>query len=347
MTVREALIRRLEQAQSPIEEGQEVEIGVFTPEDALGVSLVYYDIYGGDFPLDLVYDPEELIRRNAGDDQCTVVARTARGEVVGTIGMYRNAPHPDVYEFGQLNVIKSYRRGHLAAELSRFILNDVAAELGAPVLYGEGVCNHPISQRLAMSMGFQPTGLELECMPAGAYQGEGAPDRNVSLLLFFKLHEKRDAVCHLPERYRAVVADICDELGIACEFASGGSPSGLTESTVFSIEQGDMVRLTVPHVGKDFGPVLERATAQVSERGVMQVYLNLGDPGCPEAAEHLRRQGFFYAGFLPGWFGDPGLVLQTTRQEPDWEAIRLYGKRAKALLEYIREDRAATLAAMD
>lgn len=342
----EELIRRLEQAHSPIEEGQEVEIGVFTPEDALGVSLVYYDIYGADFPLDLVYDPEELIRRNAGEDQYTVVARTARGEVVGTIGMYRNAPHPDVFEFGQLNVIKPYRLGHLAAQLSRFILYDLAPQVGAPVLYGEGVCNHPVTQRLSISMGFEPTGLELECMPAEAYQGEGAPERNVSLLLFFKLHEKRGGICHLPERYRSVVAETCQGLDMHCEFVDGGAISGRTESAVFSIDEGDMVRLTASHAGEDFAAVLERAAAQVTERGVMQVYLNLGDPGCPEAVRLLRGQGFFYGGFLPGWFGDPGLVLQTTRMEPDWAAIRLYGKRAKALRDYIRADRDAVLAGL-
>jgi len=335
---REELLERLEKAYTPVAEGQEVEIGLFRPEDALGLSLLYYDIYGRDFPLDLVYDPEELVRRNAGDAQYTVVARTPRGEVVGSVGMFRGGANPEVFEFGQLNVLEGYRRSHLALELSRFILHKTAVDVGVPVLYVEGVCNHAVSQRLAVQEGFVPTGLEVECMPASAYQAQGAPKANVSLVLLFLLRSRKGGLCHLPARYHEAAAETCTLLGMDCGFSEEGRMTGTTESSVFTIDEGSLVRLSVPHAGEDFAKVVEQTTALASGRGVMQVYLNLGDAGAVEAANLLREQGFFYGGFLPGWFGDAGLVLQKTWSTPDWEAIKLYGKRAKALLEYIRTD---------
>jgi hypothetical protein len=335
---REKLFERLEKAYSPIEQGQEVEIGLLRPEDGLGLSLVYYSIYGRDFPLDLVYDPEELVRRNQGDEQYTAVARTPRGEIVGCIGMFRGGANPDVFEFGQLNVLEGYRRSHLAVELSRYMLHKVAIDVGVPVLYVEGVCNHAVSQRLAVQEGFTPTGLEVECMPAGAYQAQGAPVANVSLLLMFLLKSSRGGLCHLPSRYHKVVAEICTALGMDCQLSEEGRMTGTTESSVFTIDEGNLVRLSAPHAGEDFLEVMEQTTSLASGRGVMQVYLNLGDAGAVEAATLLREQGFFYGGFLPGWFGDSGLVLQKTWNTPDWEAIKLYGKRAKALRDYIRAD---------
>lgn len=335
---REELFERLEQAFSPIEPGQEVEIGLFRPEDGLGLSLLYYSIYGRGFPLDLVYDPEEFVRRNQSEGQYTVVARTPRGEIVGSVGMFHGGADPDVYDFGQLNVLEGYRRSHLALELSRYILHKVAIDVGVQVLYCEGVCNHAVSQRLAIQEGFMATGLEVECMPASAYQDQGAPVANVSLLLMFLLRSKRGGLCHLPARYQDVVAEISTTLGMDCQFSEEGRMTGTTESSVFTIDEGNLVRLTVPHAGEDFVEVVTQTTDLASGRGVMQVYLNLGDAGAVEAANLLRGQGFFYGGFLPAWFGDSGLVLQKVWNTPDWEAIKLYGKRAKTLRDYIRDD---------
>ncbi|GAU08537.1 GNAT family N-acetyltransferase [Desulfoplanes formicivorans] len=107
---------------------------------------------------------------NATNDQYTIVARTPKGEVVGLVGLFRHAPNPKVHEIGELMILKSYRNSHLAVDLSQVAGGNCPKRFGLQVLFSETVCNHRVSQRLALQQGMVPTGLELECMPAGAYK---------------------------------------------------------------------------------------------------------------------------------------------------------------------------------
>ncbi len=336
---RKQLIETLIAAKRDIEPGQDVEVGLFRPEDALGVSLAYYETYGDAFPLDLVYDPEEIVRRNATDNQYTVVARTARGEIVGMAGLFRNAPNPDVYETGQLMVLKAYRNSHIAGEISKYMMNRCIRALGIPTVFMEGVCNHPVSQRLAIQERFSPTGLEVECMPAKTYEEEGGVQRNVSLLLMFNVQAKSPGTVHVPDEYRKIVDQTYSELEISRTLGAGGDPQAdATESSVFQVEDAKLVRLTVKGVGNDFASVVEKAEGKFGDSGLTQIYLNLGDSGAPGAVTKLRERGYFYGGLLPNWFGPDGLVVQKVPLKPDWEAMRLYGKKAKAIHAYVRSD---------
>ena len=177
------LIERLKAARTEIEPGQDVEIVLFEPHDTLGVSLCYYEIYENSFPIDHVYNPEEVASRNATDDQYTVVARTPRKEIVGLAGLFRHAPNPEVYEAGQLMLHKAFSSDKISAQIARKIGVDLPRSLDLSVVFGEAVCNHMVSQRLALEQGHYATGLELECMPSSAYSKERSGSSNVSLLL--------------------------------------------------------------------------------------------------------------------------------------------------------------------
>lgn len=331
-------IQRLKEAWREIEPGQDVVIDLFKPEDALGVSLCYYEVYGDSFPIEHVYDPDEVIARNSTDAQYTVVARTPKGELVGLAGLFRHAPNPGVYEAGQLMVLKSYRKSHAAKKIASRIIGELPAELGLPVIFGEAVCNHPVSQRLAHNDGLRPTGLEVECMPSGTYSKEGVKDRNVSLLLMFNVLNDEQCDVYLPEEYVEFLGEMFDTLNMSRNVLTGGELAGSTASDEFLLPDAGLARLTISKPGTDIVSVANAAHDKLGGQGLVQIFLNLGDPGAPEAVALLKEQGYCFAGLLPAWFGSDGLVMQKLPQEPEWDGICLYNKTARAILEYVRKD---------
>ncbi|WP_428568690.1 MAG: GNAT family N-acetyltransferase [Solidesulfovibrio sp. DCME] len=335
---REELIRKLQESHRVIEPGQEVTIDSFRPEDALGVALAYYETYGDTFPLEHVYDPREIIRRNATDDQYTVVARTPRGEIVGLIGLFRHAPNPNVYESGQLMVLKSYRNRHLSTEFSKIALDSLPRQLGIPVVFLEAVSNHSVSQRIALPRGLVFTGLEVECMPPGVHAKEDDASHNISLFLMFKLFEKTSCDVYLPEPYRTFCETIYAEQALPRVFSSAAALTGETLASPFFIQETGLMRLTVTRAGRDFAEVVAAAEAKAGPRGVLQLFLNLGDGAAPQAVEVLRDRGYFLAGLQPYWFGADGLLMQKVGREPDWDAIQGVDRNAAVIRDMVRED---------
>ncbi len=336
--IREQLIKALKTAKTDIEPGQEVEVGRFRPEDALGISLAYLEVWGDCFPVAHVYDPEDVVRRNATDDQHTVVARTPRGEVIGLAGLFRHAPNPDVYEAGQLMVLKPYRQGSADMRICRKIIRELPSRLGITVIFAEAVCNHPDAQQLIFQEGMHATGLSMECMPSAAFAQEGGVARNVSLLLMFKVGDVKRQAVYIPQEYKEIIEDIYAKLGLEFERGSAKSRTGDTKSEELLLPDAGLARITVNRAGADFQAIIDMAEAKAGSLGLVQMYLDLGDPAAPEAVTMLRKNGFFFGGLLPSWFGSDGLVMQKTPQTPDWEGLHLYGDEAKAMCDYVRLD---------
>jgi hypothetical protein len=265
-----------------------------------------------------------------------VVARTPRGEVVGLAGLFRHAPNPEVYEAGQLMVLRQYRDSRVGAAIARQIMGALPRELGLPVVFGEAVCNRPTSQRLASGQGLACTGLEVECMPAKAFRAEGGVIRNVSLLLMFMVNVRRRCTVCVPAHYEEFVAGMYRDFGLERDLLAPGPLAGATEWTEFLLPEAGLSRLTAPRTGADFDAVVAGAEARA---GTVQVALNLGDPGVDEAVGLLRGRGYFFGGLLPHWFGPDGLVMQRTPQAPDWDAMCLDGEKARAMRDFVRCDR--------
>lgn len=335
---REELLHNLRESHREIEPGQDVTIELFRPGDALGVALAYYETYGDTFPLEHVYDPKEIVRRNATDDQYTVVARTPRGEVVGLFGLFRHAPNPGVYEAGQLMVLKSYRKRNISTEFSLMAHEKLPRQLRIPVVFLEAVSNHTVSQRIVLPRGLVFTGLEVECMPAGAQAKEKDASHNISLFLMFKLFEKTSCDVYLPEPYRAFCETMYAALALPRVCCSPAAFTGDTVSSQFFIQESGLLRLTVTLAGRDFNEAVSAAEAKAGPRGVLQIFLNLGDAAAPQAVEVLRDRGYFLGGLLPFWFGADGLLMQKVCLEPDWDAIQGVDVRAVAIRDMVRED---------
>src|SRR5512136_123848 len=91
----------------PVDPGQSFEVDTFRPEDAVGVASLFYSVYGAEYPFETYYIPERLIAENANGNIYSVVARTAKGDIIGHGAIYRSSPpNPTLYEIGQYLVLK-------------------------------------------------------------------------------------------------------------------------------------------------------------------------------------------------------------------------------------------------
>lgn len=332
------LIKRLGAAKRMIDPDQDTVVGLFCDEDALGISLLYYEIYGDSFPVEHVYDPEEVKQRNHTDDQHTLVARTPGGDIVGMAGLFCHAPNRNVYEAGQLMLLKSYRHTRVSTDINRSILGELPETLDLSAIFVEAVCNHPVSQAMAHKQGLRATGLELECMPAGVYSKEGGVVRNVSLLLMFKVRKHNAMPVYMPEPYAEFMGRLYGQLGLERRNVPGDALTGITEFEEFLLPDAGIARITVNKAGTDFGRVLHDLEIRVGKETLVQIYLNLGDRACPKAVGLLREQGYFFGGLLPLWFESDGLIMQKLPREPDWEEVHLHDADAKAMMAYLRQD---------
>lgn len=338
MTKLAKLIERLDAQKKTIKPDQDAVVELFRDEDALGVSLLYYEIYGDSFPVEHVYDPDEVKRRNHTDEQYTLVARTTGGDIVGMVGLICNGPNKKVYESAQFMVMRSYRHNFLAGELTRSALREMPETLNLSAVFVEAVCNHPVSQIMAHKEGLRATGLEMECMPSAVYSKEGGVVRNVSLLLMFKVRSVDPASVYLPEPYGEFMLGLYGQLGLQRKNLPGEDLVGITESDDFLLPDAGIARITVKKTGANFGRVMQDFEVAAGEHSLIQVYLNLGDPGCPRAVELLRKHGYFFGGLLPLWFESDGMIMQKLPEEPDWKGLNLHDGAAEAMLAFLRQD---------
>ncbi|MGE4291183.1 MAG: hypothetical protein AB7E32_03135 [Desulfovibrio sp.] len=323
----------------PILAGQKFVVDDFRPEDALGIARLYYAVYGEGFPVDSVYDPEEMIRLNAAMELHQVVGRAENNDVVGLYAMFRNAPGRRIMEAGSWIVHPDYRTTSLALRLAKRIHLKPPERLGLHVISGQSVCDHVISQKMSVLFKAMNLGLEVEAMPPRP-EGEAQwCDGRISLLDQFLVPKDRHQEVYLPERYAAFLRSLYEKHGLGRDFPVDQRP-GMKEtaSSLLRVEQASLVRMTVTRVGEDFPLCLSAALGERPEGHVDQLVLSLAAPGGSMAVEHARKAGFFIVGLLPGWFDHDGFMMQRLACAPDWAAIHVHTDDAKALLEAVRAD---------
>lgn len=311
--------------------GQKVEHRVFRPEDAPGVARLFYQVYGEDYPVDAPYVPELLIEANRAGRIRTLVSVAADGSVVGQAAFYQSSPpNKRLYEFGQMLVDKAYRNTFVASRLHQFIFRNMFGQMeGVDGEFGEAVCHHLVTQKMSRGAQYMECGLEVGLMPQAAYAGEGVTGR-VSCLLHVRVNNGGAGALFLPACWRGQVEAILPfwplERDIRLSGPESSAPAGsLTELAVERFGLADMTRLDVHRIGADFPVRLEAELAAARSVGhvLVQVFLNLGESWCGQAAEALRQAGFFFGGFLPLWFGATGPGPDALLAQRFLEPVRL------------------------
>lgn len=325
------------------------QIDLFRPEDAPGVVELYRAVYGDNYPVHDVYDPEFLIKQSAGEAY-RVVCRTDRGEIVGHIAFYRSSPPNRVlYEYGQMMVRQDYRTSPIAFELADYAIKRVPQHYGLESIWGEAVCNHVFTQRMIRDQGFNETALEIDLMPGESYEKAFAKPNSgrISALVAFRTFKKRQQTIFVPPVYQEILSFIYEGADSNYTFLQGNAPldQGIkTKGEIRLFAEAGVARLTFLELGGDFEEVFHHLEQKALVGGavIVQVFFPLNQPSTGAVVDILRTGGYFLGGALPSWFADDGMLMQKVMHIPNFAGITLCSKRAKKLLALIKADWQAT-----
>ncbi len=327
-----------------IEPGQRFEVDLFCPEDADGVVQLFKSVYGEGYPVRTFLEAERLIEENASGRTISSVARTSGGDIVGHNALFNSAAHPGTYESGAGAVHALYRGGHgIFTQMVNHGLHIAASFPHVHAAFGEAVCNHVFSQRLMEKTGFAPRALEVDLMPAAAYEKEASAFGRVAAILSFHTFRPRPHAIYIPDLYRDVFPFFYEDFDDKREFLPADPDFSTKKPSDIRVQifpSAGVARVAVHEQGTDFAARVRQMEKAFCEQDiqVIQVWLRLSCPGAGEATKTLKTQGFFLGGILPRWFDDDGLLMQKILKTPDWDEIQVHGERAARILAIVKAD---------
>ncbi len=328
----------------PVDPGQSFVVDVFRPEDAAGVASLFYSIYGAEYPFETYYIPERLIAENANGNIHTVVARTAKGDIIGHGAVYRSSPpNPELYEFGQYLVLKPYRTSSAAFKINKFITEEMVRRVPMCGLFSEAVTHHTITQKASLKAGVKEVALELDLMPAESYEKDAGTTQRISCVLHFRSVQDQPQLVHVPAAYAQAIEFLAAGLDLDRQYVAdaGEPPAGVRthlESRFF--RHAGVGRANAMTLGADFEQVLGDLEDQAArEQAVLlQLFIGLSQPGVGAVVDRLRAKGYCLGGYLPRWFGTDGLLMQKTKTRPAFDSLKLHSERCRGLLQLVRQD---------
>jgi hypothetical protein len=330
--------------ETPVDPGQKYEVDRFRPEDATGVANLFVSTYGLDYPIETYYIPERIIEENRKRNILTVVARTPKGDIVAQGALYRSSPpYPNLYEVGLFIVLKDYRGSLAAYKIKKYIMENLAPGAGIDEMFGEGVTNHIVTQKLGASFGMKYTALEVDLMPASAYEKEESASGRVSCIVGVRSYRDRPQEVYIPGAYREQIDFILSDCPISRTTILSTDaipPDAPGETDVKFFSDAGVGRANVSRVGTDFESFVEQLDRDAREQGIvaLQLFLNLDVPWIGAAVDMLREKGYFLGGYLPRWFDSDGLLMQKLQTTPDFDSINLYTDKAKTIREMVQAD---------
>jgi hypothetical protein len=317
-------------------------IGYFEPADAAGIARLFYVVYGEGYPIDTYYIPARLIEENERGNIRSVVARTASGDVVAHGAFYRSSPpNPNLYEYGLGMTLPSYRSSMVFARVTQAAMKLVGTDT-IDGIFSEGVCNHIITQKFSSLLKGVETALEPALMPADAYTTEQSSEGRVACVISFRVARDQRRVVFLPRPYLSEFEFMMSgiELDRELRVSEDALPAVASVIDVARFASAGVARCTLTTAGHDLATRLVELESEFAQNdyALIQFFVDLGQGQSGAVVDELRRQGYSLGGFLPTWFGDDGLLMQKHLVSPDFEGIKLYSDRARALLEIVRCD---------
>jgi hypothetical protein len=344
MKTRAEVLDHLKHHFKPALPGQEVSVDFFKPEDAMGVVSTCFAVYGEGYPVDTYYLPERLIDENAKGNIHSIVAKNEENEVIGHGALFHSSsPFEGMYEVGQYIIQKAYRGSGAVQEIHRYVTELCPEKYKIAALYGEPVTNHTIIQNMMQAKGFVETGLEIDLMPAQAYEADSSIQGRVSTLLTFSIPKDCPHILYPPLPYAdQIQADIA-QLSLDREISAPRTEEPVQEKSQTLREFYDFAgvgRLQVQNLGQDIAQVIQAFEDEIKKRDfqVTQLFLPLDQPQIHDICTRLNEKKYFYGGYLPRWFATDGILMQKIVPQPCFEGLKLYTEKAKKLLDYVKND---------
>ncbi|VBB46387.1 conserved hypothetical protein [uncultured Desulfatiglans sp.] len=322
----------------------ELTVGIFQPEDAAGVGKLFTEVYGNSYPAKIVYHPDQLIEAFNNRDNIPIVVRTPENRVVGYSSLFRAAPNEGVYEKGNGAVAMDFQNAGVMGMIFQHVREILPDMKEIKAFFGEAVCNHIYIQKAALAhLPFIETAIEIDLMPAEAYEEEKSASGRVSTLVMFITVVPKPHAVHIPEMYKEYLEYIYEGFDDQRFFSPSEDELPSTQQTRLEtqiFDSAQVARVAVQEAGLDFAEVFAAEEQRILSCNVqvIQAWVNLSWPWVSRTVVSLREKGYFLGGMLPQWFGEDGLLMQKSLARPNWEGIHLFSERAKTILEFVKSD---------
>ena len=327
-----------------VEPGQTFVVERFQPGDAQGIAHLFHAEYGPSYPVETFYYPERIIAENENGNIYSVVARTPKGDIIGHGALYRSSPHyRNLYEIGQCIILPDYRVTFAAYKINMFAAETLTAMTCPDGMFGEAVTHITATQKFSALVGMKGVAMEMDLMPAAAYEKSQSASGRVSCLIMFKSFCDRPHEIFIPVRYKEQMDFILSNVNIGRTItpSTGNLPGDVRSNlTSWFFKHAGVGRFNVIGVGADFESVVTALESEGERQDILvyQFFLNLGEPWVGEAVEILRKHGYFFGGCVPRWFDSDGMLMQKVMQTPSFDAPHLHSDYARKLLELARVD---------
>ncbi len=289
----------------------ETKIRAMVSADSVGLSDCIRRCYGSAYANRLMYEPTVLAEQLSSRAYRGVVA--VRGtDIVGHIGYNFPTPSATVVEAGTTVVDPAYRGAGLLGRLAQALRDDIIADRAVGFLHYPTTA-HTVMQKASLRSGGRETGIMLAYLPPEARDlaiGGSGEDRLAVTVVYQPLSEAPAQAFYLPDLYGGLITDFAKHLQL-CRTSAGGhsNPTGATRLRQVTDQHSRRDRFMVDRIGDDFS---ERITLAIegSDAGVSHVDLSMDQPEVHHAVEQLRKLGFAFCAWLPGWNESDVLRLQ-------------------------------------
>lgn len=325
-------------------------IVVVDEANAHHVGNVFRSVYGEDFPVKYVYQPEVLWREIGAGRLAAALAFAQGGRAVGYLSSFKSTPNFRLWEAGNLVVDPEFAKTDVASQLTKYYFSPYMRSMtDSDGLFSEAVCCHYFTQVSAIKAGMFDCALEFDQLSGESFK-DGKSNRaelaRVSCLLNFREFTNPVERQYLPVRYEKMLRGLAAPLRPRTFVAAGTSlpTEGMTVREDNYFEFAQTWKIAVRKIGADWAAVIDEILAEALRRRVisLQITLNTACPHIDAATGVLQGRGFFFGGLMPRWFGTDGMLMQKLfGDEPEFEKIKLYTPTARNLLDFIRADRQA------
>lgn len=316
--------------------------------NAKDVGFVFRSVYGEDFPVKDVYEPDTLVREIAAGRVTAFLAFDRNGQPAGYVSLFKSAPNPRLWEAGNMVVHPANKLSNLSSLLAKLYFNPTVLEsTDCDGIFGEAVCHHYATQVGSVKSGMRDCAIELDQMSGNSFKEhqEVATGRVSCVFNFLEISEPTKTV-YVPAEYYETVQNLAQPLKprkfMLADAFLPLSGSTVKQDTYYATAQ--TWKVAVWEIGADWQTFIDELLTEAANRQVisLQVTVNTALPALGAAVRVMRDRGFFLGGLLPRWFGSDGLLMQKLLgADPDYARTKLYSKTAKDLLAFIRADREA------
>ncbi|HWR44494.1 GNAT family N-acetyltransferase [Sporomusa sp.] len=309
------------------------------PEEAAAVCRCVYRCYGYSYPNRNMYDPARVQSLNQDGKIISYVAIGYNNELIGHAALELDSDNPTVAEMGNAFVFPEHRGGGLLNEFAKFLVG-AAKDRGLAGAFVGSVCSHPYSQKAAHKLGFSDTALCLSRLPHMKFRrlrsGGRCRENILHSFRFFQLDE--DLTFYVPKHHCQMVERIYQELGLRVSIQTFPLDLPTAKNTFRSVADS-YGAVHVFFTQCDAGIADETANVfyRSGQTEAAYLYLNLADSGTPLLCAEYEKQGYFFAGVLPGSSGFNWLVLQYLRDSYiDYTKLEVASDLGRDLVEYVQ-----------